>query len=56
LDDLQKLPEDIFGSHEKKPPVFIGLGAVFQQDFGTLFGNRNPLAFLRIRFHTAKFR
>jgi hypothetical protein len=25
------------GSVKKKPPVFIGLGAVFQQDFGTLF-------------------
>ncbi len=33
----------------KKPPVFIGLGAVLQQEICTLFlGTENPLAFLRI--------
>jgi hypothetical protein len=35
--DLQKLREAKYRLHEEKPPVFIGLGAVFQQDFGTLF-------------------
>jgi 5,10-methylenetetrahydrofolate reductase len=29
----------------KKPPVFIGLGAVYNRNLNTLFRNRNPLGF-----------
>ena len=32
----------------KKPPVFIGLGAVYNRNLNTLLGTENPLAFLRI--------